>query len=144
MSESSLQDRYAPHNACFGCGPANEKGLRIKSRVEGEQVVAHCTPQPHHQAFPGVLNGGIIGALLDCHCNWTAAWPLMKRAGAETPPCTVTADYAIKLLKRPTPMDARSCSARRSSSRGRPRGGRGHARGERQGHRDLPRARSSR
>jgi acyl-coenzyme A thioesterase PaaI-like protein len=28
----------------------------------------------------------------------------MRRAGAERPPCTVTADYSIKLL-RPTPTD---------------------------------------
>lgn len=103
MSES-LQERYAPHNACFGCGPANPKGLRIRSMVEGEHVVADWTPEPHHEAFPGVLNGGIIGSLLDCHCNWTAAWALMKRASAQSPPCTVTADYAIRLL-RPTPTD---------------------------------------
>jgi hypothetical protein len=49
------------------------------------------------------MNGGIIGTLLDCHCNWTAAYHLMKRAGADSPPCTVTASYAIT-LKRPTPM----------------------------------------
>jgi acyl-coenzyme A thioesterase PaaI-like protein len=104
MTVQSLQDRFAPHNACFGCGPANEKGLRVKSRVEGDAVVAEWTPEPHHEAFPGVLNGGIIGSLLDCHCNWTAAWALMQRTGAGTPPCTVTADYAIKLL-RPTPTD---------------------------------------
>jgi acyl-coenzyme A thioesterase PaaI-like protein len=103
--EKSLQDTYAPHNACFGCGPANPKGLRIKSRVEGEKVVADFTPEPHHEAFPGVLNGGIIGSLLDCHCNWTAAHALMKQAGAESPPCTVTAEYAIKLT-RPTPTNA--------------------------------------
>lgn len=104
MSAESLQDRYAPHNACFGCGPANGKGLRVKSRVEGDAVVAEWRSEPHHEAFPGVLNGGIIGSLLDCHCNWTAAWALMNAANAETPPCTVTADYAIKLL-RPTPTD---------------------------------------
>ena len=41
--------------------------------------------------------------LLDCHCNWTAAWHLMHQgAKQDSPPCTVTADYAIKLL-RPTP-----------------------------------------
>jgi acyl-coenzyme A thioesterase PaaI-like protein len=102
-NEPSLQERYAPHNACFGCGPSNPQGLRIRSRVEGDLVVAEWTPAEHHQAFPGVLNGGIIGALLDCHCNWTAAWHLMKQAGADSPPCTVTADYAIT-LKRPTPM----------------------------------------
>src|SRR4051812_38039486 len=96
----SLQERYAPHNACFGCGPANPQGLRIRSRVEGELVVADWTPAEHHQAFPGVLNGGIIGSLLDCHCNWTATYHLMKQAGADTPPCTVTAEYSIQ-LKRP-------------------------------------------
>ncbi|MBZ4396737.1 PaaI family thioesterase [Myxococcus sp. MISCRS1] len=99
----SLQEQYAPHNSCFGCGPANTQGLRIRSRAEGELVVAEWTPSEHHQAFPGVLNGGIIGALLDCHCNWTAAYHLMKAQGAASPPCTVTADYTIT-LKRPTPM----------------------------------------
>ncbi len=102
----SLQETYSPHGICFGCGPANEKGLRIRSFVGSEagEVVAEWTPQPHHQAFPGMLNGGIIGALLDCHSNWTAAWHLMQRASADRPPCTVTADYAIRLL-RPTPAN---------------------------------------
>lgn len=106
----SLQQRYAPHNACFGCGPANAQGLRIQSfapepGVAGEDVVARWRAQPWHEAFPGMLNGGIIGALLDCHSNWTAAWWLMRRAGAASPPCTVTADFHVKLL-RPTPSGA--------------------------------------
>jgi len=102
MNELSLQERFAPANACFGCGPANAKGLRIRSFPQGDEVVAIWTAEPHHEAFPGMLNGGIIGALLDCHSNWTAAHHLMTRSGADSPPCTVTADYAIK-LKRPTP-----------------------------------------
>ncbi len=101
----SLQDRYAPNNACFGCGPANDKGLRIKSFVVGDEVRAHWRASAHHQAFEGMLNGGICGALLDCHCNWTAAWHLMTQAGDATPPCTVTAEYTIK-LRRPTPLSA--------------------------------------
>ncbi len=100
----SLQDHYAPNNACFGCGPKNQKGLRIKSYVQGDEVVCTWTPEPHHEAFPGVLNGGIVGALLDCHLNWTAANHLMLRSGASTPPCTVTAEYAVK-LRRPTPTN---------------------------------------
>jgi acyl-coenzyme A thioesterase PaaI-like protein len=101
-----LQERYAPENQCFGCGPKNDRGLRIRSFAEGDDVcVAHWTPEPHHQAFAGVLNGGICGALLDCHSNWTAAWHLMRKAGAEVPPCTVTAEFSVT-LKRPTPMDA--------------------------------------
>ena len=104
MSDRSLQETYAPHNACFGCGPANAKGLRIRSFAEGDKVVADWSAEKHHEAFEGMLNGGIIGSLLDCHCNWTAAHFLMKKTGVDTPPCTVTAEYAIKLL-RPTPTD---------------------------------------
>jgi acyl-coenzyme A thioesterase PaaI-like protein len=103
----ALQDRYAPQNACFGCGPANAHGLRLKSYVAlgdtGEELVASFTPEPHHQAFPGMVNGGIIGALLDCHSNWTAAYTLMKAGGLDTPPCTVTADFHVK-LRAPTPL----------------------------------------
>jgi acyl-coenzyme A thioesterase PaaI-like protein len=104
MTAKSLQETYAPHNACFGCGPANEKGLHVRSFPKGTEVVAEWQAEPQYEAFPGVLNGGIIGSLLDCHCNWTAAWHLMKQSGAESPPCTVTAEYAIQ-LKRPTPTD---------------------------------------
>jgi len=101
----SLQARYSPGGVCFGCGPANELGLRIGSFPEGEEVVARFQPQKHHEAFAGVLNGGIIGALLDCHSNWTAAWALMRRAAADRPPCTVTAEFHVRLL-RPTPTAA--------------------------------------
>ena len=104
FQELSLQDRHAPRNTCFGCGPAKDKGLRIKSFVQGDELVATWLPEPHHEAFPGMLNGGITGALLDCHGNWTAAWHLMRQSGAATPPCTVTADFHVK-LKRPTPTN---------------------------------------
>jgi acyl-coenzyme A thioesterase PaaI-like protein len=104
MTES-LQDRYAPKNTCFGCGPANEKGLKIKSRVEGDELVADWMPEPHHRAFGEVLNGGIIGALLDCHSNWTAAYKLMTARGETELPSTVTAEFHVK-LRAPTPMTA--------------------------------------
>lgn len=105
MAEESLQEKYAPRSACFGCGPANERGLRIRSFAHGaDEAVCEWQPESYHEAYPGMLNGGIVGTLLDCHSNWTAAWHLMQRNGLEQPPCTVTADYAIKLL-RPTPTD---------------------------------------
>jgi acyl-coenzyme A thioesterase PaaI-like protein len=101
----SLQETYAPNNRCFGCGPANEKGLRIRSFAEGNELVCVWRAQPHHVAFDGILNGGICGAILDCHSNWAAAIHLMKKSGQDEPPCTVTADFHVH-LKRPTPMDA--------------------------------------
>ena len=102
MIDDNLQDRYAPATTCFGCGPSNAHGLRIKSRPDGDEVVLEWTPEPHHEAFPGFVSGGIIGVLFDCHCNWTAAYHLMQASGASEPPCTVTADYAVK-LRKPTP-----------------------------------------
>ena len=102
--EASLQNTYAPGNACFGCGPANQRGLQIKSHVEGERVVADWTPEDHHAAFEGVLNGGIIGALLDCHSNWTAIHYLMQRDDLDHAPCCVTLEFNVK-LRRPTPTD---------------------------------------
>jgi acyl-coenzyme A thioesterase PaaI-like protein len=104
FSTKSIQETYAPNNACFGCGPANPKGLHIRSFSDWDNVVAEWQPTPEYEAFQGILNGGIIGTLLDCHCNWTAAYQLMKKTGAKQPPCTVTSDYAIKLL-HPTPTD---------------------------------------
>ena len=105
--EKSLQEIFAPNGICFGCGVANEKGLRIKSfpSENGEEIIAEWHADEHHQAFPGMLSGGIVGTLLDCHSNWTAAHYLMKKNGKSEPDCTVTANYSVKLL-RPTPFDA--------------------------------------
>lgn len=101
----SLQETLAPTSRCYGCGPANERGLHIRSfdSDDGTALVCEWTPEPHHLAFEGVLNGGIIGSLLDCHSNWTAARHFMKARGASEIPPTVTSDFHVT-LKRPTPM----------------------------------------
>jgi acyl-coenzyme A thioesterase PaaI-like protein len=104
MSEKSIQETYAPNLICFGCGPANDKGLHVRSFPVNGETIAEWQPRPEYEAFKGMLSGGIIGTLLDCHCNWAAAWHLMKQSGADRPPPTVTAEYSIKLV-RPTPTD---------------------------------------
>jgi acyl-coenzyme A thioesterase PaaI-like protein len=102
---ASLQDRYSPTSTCFGCGPANDRGLRVRSfEHDAGELVADWQPLPYHAAFDGILNGGIIGSLMDCHANWTAAVHLMRERGAAGPPGCVTAEYTIR-LRRPTPID---------------------------------------
>ncbi len=101
-SDPCVQELYAPDNACFGCGPANPQGLRIRSFLEGDRLVAEWKAGPHHEAVPGIVSGGIIGTLLDCHGTWAAALHLMQKRGDPVPPHTVTAEYAVKLLW-PTP-----------------------------------------
>jgi len=105
MTELSVQETHAPTSICFGCGPANEEGLKIRSfhrkDVEHGLRMSFVTEE-HHQAFPGMINGGIIGTLLDCHGNWTASMAIMESNQMQEVPCTVTANYSIQ-LRRPTP-----------------------------------------
>lgn len=101
--EKSLQETYAPNSTCYGCGPANPQGLRIRSfPQEDGTVVMEWQPERHHEAYPGALNGGIVGTLFDCHSNWAAAWHLMRRQGLDHVPATVTAEYSVRFVK-PTP-----------------------------------------
>ena len=108
MPPESLQERYAPRSRCFGCGPANARGLRIRSFPSSEEpgvLTASWRPGEHHEAFEGTLNGGVLGTLLDCHSNWTASWHLKERDGLDRPPASVTLEFHVKMV-RPTPSDA--------------------------------------
>jgi len=99
----SLQETWAPDGRCFGCGPANPGGLRIRSfEADDGTVVADWAARPEHEAFYGFVNGGILGALIDCHSNWTAIAALVARDGLEVAPSTVTAELAVR-FRRPTP-----------------------------------------
>jgi len=66
----SLQETHFADLKCFGCGPANPKGLQLRSfhGTAGQPAyVAEFLPWPEHDNGTGFLNGGIIGTLLDCH-----------------------------------------------------------------------------
>jgi uncharacterized protein (TIGR00369 family) len=105
VAQQSLQQRYAPVGRCFGCGPANELGLRIQSFEAADgTVVATWQARPEHEAFDGFVNGGILGTLIDCHSNWTAVAALLAQSGGETAPSSVTAELAVR-FRRPTPSD---------------------------------------
>jgi acyl-coenzyme A thioesterase PaaI-like protein len=100
--DENLQDRYAPDTRCFGCGPSNPDGLRIKTVMAGGEGICDFMPAEAHEAFEGYVAGGIIGVVFDCHCNWTAAHHLMVRNGLDRPPATVTAEYSVA-FRAPTP-----------------------------------------
>ncbi len=94
------------HSHCFGCGRLNDKGLRLESAWEGDEVVARFTPQSEHIAIPGFVYGGLIAALIDCHAMATAAAHAERLAGRQTgdgeAPRYVTAALRIDYLL-PTP-----------------------------------------
>ncbi len=79
MPDRFIQD-HLRDNFCFGCGADNPDGLQLKSRWQGNVVVADWTPHPEHAAGPKhILNGGIIATLLDCHGVGTAIAEAYRR-----------------------------------------------------------------
>lgn len=82
MTSSAFQD-LIPGNHCFGCGPANAGGLRIKSYWQPDgTAICRFRPSAHHCAGPEqTLNGGIIATLIDCHCVCTAIADAYRRVG---------------------------------------------------------------
>lgn len=106
-STPSLQETLFPTMTCFGCGPANPKGLRLRSHEIDGVVRATFTPWPEHDNGGGYLNGGIISTLLDCH-GAAAVMLEADRRGWEPAPgqdlAYVTAGLDVR-FRRPTPLD---------------------------------------
>jgi acyl-coenzyme A thioesterase PaaI-like protein len=105
----AIQD-LIPHNHCFGCGPDNEHGLRLKSYWDGSGFsVARFVPQAHHCAGPAhFVNGGILATIVDCHCICTAmaaaSYAAGRMPGAAPHDYFATASLDV-VYKRPTPID---------------------------------------
>ena len=51
-------------NLCFGCGPTNPMGLKLEFWREGDRVLTECTPSRWWSGQPGVVNPGILYAIL--------------------------------------------------------------------------------
>jgi acyl-coenzyme A thioesterase PaaI-like protein len=98
---TAIQDLYPEDFAhCFGCGNKNGFGHRLKSYLDGENVIAHFTPSPHHMAVPGFVYGGLLASLVDCHAMATAA---ASEIVDNVAPRFVTAVLHVEYLK-PTPL----------------------------------------
>lgn len=106
-SATAFQDAI-DHNHCWGCGPHNAAGLRIKSRWHGDVAVATFTPATHHTAAPThVVNGGILATAIDCHAVCTAMADAYQAEGRPVgqPPGLWYATGRLQLdYLRPTPI----------------------------------------
>lgn len=116
MTHIAFQDQYLDARAdCWGCGRNNPDGLYIKSYWEGDEAVAHFTPQEQHTGHKGVVNGGIIATLIDCHCIGLAmahAHKLEGRPIGSEPLITyVTGSLKVDYHK-PTPLNGQPLEIR--------------------------------
>ncbi len=107
----AFQDLLDPASTCFGCGPANPQGFRLKSTWSDDRsavLATHVVERFHGSGFPNTLQGGAIATLLDCHLCWAviaAAYTAEGREVGEGDPIIyVTAELSLRYL-RPTPID---------------------------------------
>ncbi|MBV8049144.1 MAG: PaaI family thioesterase [Paludibacterium sp.] len=105
----SLQELASPAGTCFGCGCAHPSGLHIQSYwdEDGKHVVSKYTPRPEFIGWPGLVYGGFLAMLVDCHSNWTVMAHHYRAEGREPGSLPkiecVTGDLNIS-YKKPTPM----------------------------------------
>lgn len=109
MESIALQDLAAPDGICYGCGSAHPHGLHVKSRWDEDGIHVSCEHRPaaDFTGWPGLVYGGLIAMLVDCHSNWTAMayhYRAEGRPAGSLPRIDcVTGQLGVKYLK-PTPM----------------------------------------
>ncbi len=106
--DPSFQDFYPEHLAhCYGCGRLNAHGYHLATRWDGEESVTRFTPAPYHTAVPGVVYGGLLASIVDCHSTGTAAAALYRAEGRalDTAPAhrCVTGQLLVRYVE-PTPL----------------------------------------
>ena len=106
MNEQALaiQDQYDEgFQLCYGCGSQNTSGLQLKSHRQGKLVIAEYVPSGDQLGVPGVVYGGLIASLIDCHGIATGAAHFQATEGGLPPRC-VTASLHVE-YRAPTPMN---------------------------------------
>jgi acyl-coenzyme A thioesterase PaaI-like protein len=94
---------------CYGCGRNNPFGYQLKTYLAGDETIAHFTPDEKFTALPGIVYGGLVASLLDCHGTGSAAAfacvaENINLENTETIPVRcVTASLKVD-FKAPTPM----------------------------------------
>ena len=107
--QNAFQDQM-PDNDCWGCGPNNEQGLKLKSFWDKEndnQTKSIWNPSPYHKAGPDqYLNGGIISTIIDCHGICSAIAFTSKADNIEIANLWYVTGSLKILFKKPTPIDS--------------------------------------
>ena len=68
---------FGEDQPCFGCGPKNPLGFKLRYQEDGEALVTCFVPGPHHQGPLGVMHGGLVATVAD----ETAGWVVIAKLG---------------------------------------------------------------
>jgi acyl-coenzyme A thioesterase PaaI-like protein len=73
MTSPAVNEEFLTGNTCFGCGPTNPDGLRIRIYRDGphtDRLVGHYQPRATQGGFPQIVHGGLQFTALDCMAAW--------------------------------------------------------------------------
>jgi acyl-coenzyme A thioesterase PaaI-like protein len=65
-----MSDEQPPPRLCYACGSANERGLHMTFRLEGDRTICEYTPCAYQQGYPGRMHGGVVSTLIDETMGW--------------------------------------------------------------------------
>ena len=54
---SDNNNTQPPARLCYACGSANEHGLHMQFRLEGDRTICDYQPLPFQQGYPGRMHG---------------------------------------------------------------------------------------
>ena len=105
----AIQDYYEDEfSVCFGCGRLNKDGHQLKTFLTGNETISKHTPKENKTAINGIVYGGLLASLIDCHGTGSASVFYAKENGIElkkyNAPRFVTGNLNVSYLK-PTPLN---------------------------------------
>ena len=94
---------FGHEQQCFGCGPNNPIGLKLRFAVEGESVVTSFTPTQGQDGPPGIFHGGLQATL----CDEVAGWGLVGLLGRMGFTTSMNVRY-LRPVRLNIPIEARA------------------------------------
>lgn len=71
---TAIQDYYEDEfSVCFGCGRLNKDGHQLKTFLIDNETVSKHKPKENKTAINGIVYGGLLASLIDCHGTGSAA-----------------------------------------------------------------------
>ena len=83
---AALNEELLKGNTCFGCGPDNPDGLRIRifrDPGNANRLVGTYRPRATQTGFPQIVHGGLQFTALDCMAAWVVL--ILRQPGGMMP-----------------------------------------------------------
>lgn len=71
MNDDAWQPLLAVDRECFGCGPENPHGLKMRFESNGRELRSRVKMEARFRGWSNLIHGGILSTMLDEMMGWT-------------------------------------------------------------------------